>query len=231
MTTILFLGFLIGMRHALETDHVAAVAVLATRARSIRQALPLGIMWGLGHTLTLFVFGIAILLLGAEMPAGLATILEGLVGVMLVLLGGDVVRRLIKERIHFHRHRHDAGMGHFHAHSHAGEKTHDAERHAHEHPAAMPLRALGVGIMHGMAGSAALVLLSLQTVDSLSSGIFYIVLFGLGSMVGMVVLSAAMAVPLRYAARSMTWAYSGLTAVLGSFSIVLGAVTIYHAAL
>jgi len=229
MTTILFLGFLIGMRHALETDHVAAVAVLATRARSVRQALPLGIMWGLGHTLTLFAFGIAILLLGAEMPDGMATTLEGLVGVMLVLLGGDVMRRLIKERIHFHRHRHATGTGHFHAHSHAGEKTHDANRHTHEHPATLPLRALGVGIMHGMAGSAALVLLSLQTVDSLSSGILYIVLFGLGSMAGMALLSAAMAVPMRYAARSMTWAYSGLTAVLGCFSVGLGAFTIYHA--
>ncbi len=229
VTTILFLGFLIGMRHALETDHVAAVAVLATRARSVRQALPLGLMWGLGHTLTLFVFGIAILLLGNQVPDYLGATLEGLVGVMLVVLGGDVVRRLIRERIHFHRHRHGSETGHFHAHSHAGEKVHDVNHHSHEHPAAMPLRALGVGIMHGMAGSAALILLTLQTVDSLSSGLLYIVLFGLGSMVGMAALSAAMAVPLRYAARSMTWAYSGLTAVLGLFSMGLGAFTLYQA--
>ena len=228
MSTILFLGFLIGMRHALEADHVAAVAVLATRARSVKQALPLGLMWGVGHTLTLFAFGIVILLLGTQMPASLAAVLEGLVGVMLVLLGGDVVRRLIKEKIHFHRHRHSTGTGHFHAHSHAGEKTHDANHHIHEHPSAMPLRALGVGIMHGMAGSAALVLLSLQTVNSISSGILYIVLFGLGSMIGMAVLSAVMVAPMRYAAKSMTWAYSGLTVVLGCFSIGLGAYTVYH---
>jgi len=228
LSTILFLGFLIGMRHALEADHVAAVAVLATRARSVKQALPLGLMWGVGHTLTLFAFGIVILLLGTQMPASLAAVLEGLVGVMLVLLGGDVVRRLIKEKIHFHRHRHSTGTGHFHAHSHAGEKTHDANHHIHEHPSAMPLRALGVGIMHGMAGSAALVLLSLQTVNSISSGILYIVLFGLGSMIGMAVLSAVMVAPMRYAAKSMTWAYSGLTVVLGCFSIGLGAYTVYH---
>ncbi len=230
MSSILFLGFLIGMRHALETDHVAAVAVLATRARTLKQALPLGLMWGLGHTLTLFAFGIAILLLGSRVPESLSTILEGLVGVMLVGLGADVMRRLIKERIHFHRHRHTTGSGHFHAHSHAGEVAHDAQRHAHEHPAAVPLKALGIGIMHGMAGSAALVLLTLQTVNSLTTGIFYIVLFGLGSMIGMAVLSAAMVVPLRYAARSMTWAYTGLTAVLGCFSVGLGAMTIYTAA-
>ena len=227
MSTILFLGFLLGMRHALETDHVAAMAVLATRARSVKQALPLGLMWGVGHTLTLFAFGIAILLLGAELPKAMAAMLEGLVGVMLVVLGGDVVRRLIKERIHFHRHRHGGEAGHFHAHSHTEESLHDEKQHAHEHPSGMPLRALGVGIMHGMAGSAALVLLSLQTVDSLGSGLLYIVLFGVGSMVGMALLSTAMVVPLRYAAKTMTWAYSGLTAVLGCFSIGLGAFTIY----
>ena len=208
----------------------AAVAVLATRARSVKQALPLGMMWGLGHTLTLFAFGVAVLLLDTVVPATLAQVLEGLVGVMLVLLGGDVIRRMIKDRIHFHRHRHETGTGHFHAHSHADEQSHAASLHAHEHPHAMPLRALGIGVMHGMAGSAALVLLTLQTVDSFATGIFYIVLFGLGSMVGMAVLSAAMVVPMRYAAKSMTWVYSGLTAMLGCFSIGLGGFTLYHAA-
>ncbi len=229
MSTILFLGFLIGMRHALETDHVAAVAVLATRARSIKQAVPLGIMWGVGHTLTLFALGGTVLLMDTVVPDSLARTLEGLVGVMLVILGGDVIRRLVRDRIHFHGHRHNTGTSHFHAHSHAGEKAHDLSHHRHEHPSSMPLRALFVGIMHGMAGSAAVVLLSLQTVDSLGSGILYIVLFGLGSILGMAVLSAAMAVPLRHAARSMTWAYSGLTAVLGCFSMSLGAFTIYQA--
>ncbi len=229
MTTILFFGFLIGMRHALETDHVAAVAVLATRASSVKQAVPLGLMWGLGHTLTLFAFGIAILLLGANVPESFGNTLEGAVGVMLVILGGDVIRRLVKERVHFHAHQHGSENNHFHAHSHIGEVSHSQQAHAHEHPAANPIRALGVGIMHGMAGSAALILLSLQSVDSLVSGLLYIALFGLGSMIGMAVLSAAMAVPLRYAATSMTWAYSGLTAVLGGFSVALGSLMIFQA--
>lgn len=227
MTTILFIGFLIGMRHALETDHVAAVAVLATRTKSIKHAIPLGIMWGVGHTLTLFAFGVTVLLLGTVVPDSLSRILEGLVGVMLVVLGGDVIRRLIRDRIHFHGHRHSSGTNHFHAHSHAGEKAHKDSNHAHEHPASMPIRALFVGIMHGMAGSAALVLLSLQTVKSVSWGIVYIALFGLGSIFGMAALSAVMVAPLRYVAVSMTWAYSALTAVLGSFSIALGSYTIY----
>jgi len=228
MTGILFLGFLIGMRHALEADHVAAVAVLATRVKSVRQALPLGIMWGLGHTLTLFAFGAVIVVLNNNLPQSVTLLLEALVGVMLVLLGGDVIYRLIKKRIHFHIHGHTAEKRHIHAHSHEGEKAHDLSPHGHEHFKGLSRRALAVGMMHGLAGSAALVLLTMQSVEPVSTRIIYIGLFGLGSVAGMGILSIVIAVPLRYAANSMTWAYSGLSAVLGFFSMGLGILTIYH---
>lgn len=231
MSGILFLGFLIGMRHALEADHVAAVAVLATRAKSVRQAVPLGIMWGMGHTLTLFAFGAAIVALNSHIPPNISAILEGLVGVMLVGLGVDVIYRLVKKRIHFHIHTHARDKSHIHAHSHEGETHHDVKAHAHEHFSGMPGRALVVGMMHGLAGSAALVLLTMQSVEPISSRFIYILLFGLGSVAGMGILSFAIAIPLRYAANSMTWAYNGLSAVLGLFSIGLGAMTIYHSAL
>ncbi len=231
MTGILFLGFLIGMRHALEADHLAAVAVLATRAKSVRQALPLGIMWGLGHTLTLFAFGAAVIVLGTSIPAELALYLEGLVGVMLIGLGLDVLVRLVRKRIHFHIHGHGGGERHIHAHSHEGEGSHDAARHSHEHFKGMSLRALLVGMMHGLAGTAALVLLTMQGMETVSTRVVYIVLFGLGSMAGMGILSLVIAVPLRHAAHSMTWAYNGLSAVLGLFSIGLGALAIGHSGL
>jgi ABC-type nickel/cobalt efflux system permease component RcnA len=228
MSGILFLGFLIGMRHALEADHVAAVAVLATRAKTVRQALPLGVMWGLGHTLTLFAFGAVIVVLNANLSPAVALILEAVVGVMLVGLGVDVIYRVVKKRIHFHVHAHQAGKHHVHAHSHEGEKTHDASRHGHEHFKGLSFRALAVGMMHGLAGSAALVLLTMQSVEPISSRVIYIILFGVGSMVGMGLLSIVIAVPLRYAANSMTWAYNGLSVVLGLFSTGLGLLTIYH---
>jgi len=228
MSGILFLGFLIGMRHALEADHVAAVAVLATRAKSVRQAIPLGVMWGLGHTLTLFAFGAVIVILNHSLPQSVIQGLETLVGVMLVVLGADVIYRLIKKRIHFHAHGHPGEERHIHAHSHEGEKGHELSGHRHEHFKGMSRRALAVGMMHGLAGSAALVLLTMQSVEPLSARIIYIGLFGLGSIAGMGLLSVVIAVPLRYAANSMTWAYSSLSAVLGLFSMGLGLLTIYH---
>jgi hypothetical protein len=166
MIAVLLMGLLIGMRHALEADHVAAVASLATRARSPGETLRLGIAWGVGHTLTLFLFGSLVLILQTAVPERLAQGLEFAVGVMLVLLGADVLRRVIQARLHFHLHQHPGGIRHFHAHAHAGESKHHPAHHVHDHPTGFPLRALLVGLVHGMAGSAALVLLTVETIAS-----------------------------------------------------------------
>lgn len=222
MTGLLLLGFLIGMRHALEADHVAAVATLATQARSVRQALRQGTVWGLGHTLTLLAFGSVVIWMDTVVPEKLAVRLELAVGVMLVLLGADVLRRLVRDRIHFHRHRHADGTAHFHAHAHAGETGHDPKHHEHIHRSGFPVRALFVGLMHGMAGSAALILLTLETVRSPWTGMLYILLFGLGSVLGMAALSLAIAVPLRRSARGLTWMHNGLQAAIGLGTVGIG---------
>ena len=104
-TTLLF-GLLMGLRHALEVDHVAAVASLAARSAEARRIVGLGALWGLGHTLTLFTFGMMVLLLDAVIPQRLALSLELAVGVLLVILGGDIVGRMILARVHFHMPRH-----------------------------------------------------------------------------------------------------------------------------
>jgi ABC-type nickel/cobalt efflux system permease component RcnA len=225
MSGILFLGFLLGMRHALEADHVTAVAVLATRGKSFRQAVPLGFMWGLGHTLTLLTFGAVIVVLNTTIPQAYAQIMEALVGLMLVGLGADVLYRPIRKRIHSYVHKHKDGK----AHIDALEKTHDTSHHRHKFLRGMSARALVVGMMHGLAGSAALVLLTMQTLEPVSSRVIYIVLFGVGSMAGMAVLSAVIAVPVRYVSGSMTWTYNGLSVVLGLFTTGLGLLTIAHA--
>ena len=106
MTTVLTFGFLIGLRHALEADHVAAVASLVMTSRSLRQSVRLGAAWGLGHALTLLVVGGLLLASGKALPPGVAHWLEVVVGVMLIGLGADVLRRLIRQRVHFHSHRH-----------------------------------------------------------------------------------------------------------------------------
>lgn len=228
MITLLALGFLIGMRHALEADHVAAVASLAAESRSFGQIVRQGATWGLGHTLTLFAFGSAVIAMDSAVPERLAHWLEMGVAVMLVLLGADVLRRVVRDKVHFHAHRHGTDAVHFHAHSHRGERQHDTARHSHEHPSGFPLRALVVGLVHGMAGSAALLLLTLDTIDSPWLGLAYIALFGLGSMVGMAVLSAAIAVPLRYSARSLTWLHNGLRGAVGLGTVALGIVTLVN---
>lgn len=229
MFSMLLLGLLLGMKHAMEADHVAAVAALATGGRSVRQTMRLGAVWGLGHTLTLLLFGGIVLTLDSVMPRQLAAGLELAVGVMLVLLGLDVLRRMIKDRVHFHVHRHADEVVHVHAHSHADEQApHDPHLHTHSHSRGLNLRALLVGMMHGMAGSAALILLTLETVRSLPLGLAYIILFGAGSIFGMALLSAIIAIPLRYSARTLTRVHNGFKALIGGATVALGAMLIYE---
>jgi len=145
----------------------------------------------------LMLCGGAVLVLGAVVPAQAAQALEPAVGVMLVALGADALYRLRRERIHFHAHRHADGVARFHVHSHRGEGApHDPARHEHVHLRGFPARALLIGMVHGMAGSAALVLLGLEALRSPAWGFVYIATFGLGSILGMAALSAAIAVPL-----------------------------------
>ena len=235
MFSILALGFLIGMRHTLEADHVAAVAALTARAGSVRNAVPLGLAWGAGHTVTLTAFALAVLVLEAAIPIQLAGYLELAVGVMLIALGADVLVRLARDRIHFHVHRHGSGVVHFHAHSHANETTRAAARrpqnhdhgsrsaHDHGHPRGFKVRAFLVGIMHGMAGSAALIVLSLQTAPSTAAGLTTIALFGVGSRLGMGMLTAVIAWPLGRWGRTLTWLHNGAKAGVGTLTIALGA--------
>jgi ABC-type nickel/cobalt efflux system permease component RcnA len=228
MISLLVLGLLLGMRHALEADHLAAVASLATRSKGVRGTVLQGAAWGLGHTLTLLLVGGACLLLRAAISARLAAALEGAVGVMLLLLGGDVLLRMRRRRIHFHAHRHDDGTVHFHAHGHAPGEAHDRDHHQHAHGAGLPLRALLVGMVHGLAGSAALLLLTLTTLSSAWLGVAYIAVFGIGSIAGMAVLAAVIALPLHGTARRLTGWYNGLEAAIGSGTLLVGAWVLYN---
>lgn len=219
MISVLLLGVLIGARHALEADHIAAVASLATQARGEKEMVRLGVNWGIGHTITLIAVGSAVLALDALVPEHVARWLEIAVGVMLVVLGADVIRRALRDRVHFHAHRH-GNLVHFHAHSHRAEAGRDD--HDHVHPKALRLRALVVGVVHGMAGSAALVLLTLHEIKSFWLGIIYILLFGAGSIAGMALLSFAISLPLRFTARRFIWVYNGLTGAVGVVTLFLG---------
>jgi ABC-type nickel/cobalt efflux system permease component RcnA len=149
---------------------------------------------------------------------------------MLVGLGTHVLWRLWRDRVHFHRHGHGDGTVHFHAHSHAGETAPHA-RAAHVHDHGFRWRTLLVGLMHGMAGSAALLVLAVTQASSPAVGLGYVALFGVGSMIGMGMLSAVIAVPLAVSARSLTWANRALQGVVGLATVAIGMMTVVETVL
>lgn len=222
MSSFLFLGFLIGMKHALEADHLAAVASMVSGSRSVRDTIRLGAIWGVGHASALFVFGALAIMTDAFKIYDWSIWLEFAVGIMLIGLGADVLRRLYNDRIHFHIHRHDDGERHLHAHSHKGEASHTPEAHKHRHRKPAARRMLAVGLMHGMAGSAALILLTAGTANTPWMGLLYIVLFGVGSVLGMGMLSAIVALPLAYSSRYLTLGNWALQGTIGVGTILLG---------
>src|SRR6266851_1840195 len=227
MFGILGLGFLLGMQHALEADHIAAVSSIAARRSDIGDIVKHGLTWGLGHTLTLFAFAVAAILLGQALHAHFARPLEAAVGIMLVGLGAHVLWRLWRDRVHFHQHGHGDGTVHIHAHSHGRENIpHISAAHTHAHGHGLRWRTLLVGLMHGMAGSAALLVLAVSQAPSSAVALGYVALFGIGSMVGMGALSTVIAVPLAVSARWLTWANSGLQGAVGIITIAIGVTTI-----
>lgn len=232
MFEFLSLGFLIGMSHAFEADHLAAVSALVSRNMRGRDALRHGALWGLGHTVTLLAFAGIVITLQVAINQQLALSLEFAVGIMLVALGIHVLYRLHKDRVHFHRHKHGEKPAHLHVHSHADDPTpHEDSSHQHSHRRTANIRSLLVGMMHGLAGSAALVLIAASALSSPSQAFIYVAVFGIGSILGMAVLSAAIAFPLSLSARFLTRINGILRLGIGALTIFIGGSTIWHSAL
>lgn len=222
LSSILFLGFVIGMQHAFEADHLAAVSVLVSRKRGAREMTRHGALWGLGHTVALLVSSGLVLFSPWALPEAFGPVLETVVGAMLVLLGGRLLWRLWRERVHVHVHRHGDGDVHLHAHSHRDDGAQHAESaHEHAHPAP-GWRTLIVGLVHGTAGSAALTIYVAASLESPAAGLVYVLLFGLGSILGMALLSTVIALPLRATATRLTWAHRGLQVTIALVSIGVG---------
>jgi cytochrome c biogenesis protein CcdA len=219
---LLFLGagFLVGMRHALEADHLAAVAALSTRSRGRLATMLRGAAWGLGHTTALLVIGGACLAFGTTISSASEAWLERAVGLMLVALGAQVIVRLRRRGVRVTRHAHPGGVVHVHAHRSlpAGGEV-PAE---HQHANRSHLRAAVVGTIHGMAGSAALVLLTSSAAPSFWSGLAYIAAFGAGSILGMAVLSVVIALPLELSSRRLGAAYRLVEVPVAVGTVALG---------
>jgi high-affinity nickel permease len=216
--TTLLLGFVLGLRHALDGDHLAAVSTFVSEEKSVWKSSLIGAYWGMGHTAALLVFGMAIATFRLAVPASLSQFLEFAVGCMLVILGINVIRKLIKgQAIHIHTHAHD-GTTHSHLHVHVA-----SNEHAHKHHV---LRVGGrpfvVGVVHGLAGTAALMLLVVSAIPSALLALGYILIFGIGSIGGMMIMSTLMSVPLALAAGRIATVDRLIRLAAGLFSLGFG---------
>ncbi len=222
MISVLALGFLLGIRHAFEADHLAAVSTLVSRGRDLRDMTRHGALWGVGHTLALLAISLGVLFTPWGLPESFGPALELVVGLLLVGLGLHVLYRLWRDRVHIHVHSHADGEIHLHAHSHRHEQGPHAESaHDHHHP--LPRwRTLLVGLTHGAAGSAALTVYLAASLESPWVGLIYVLLFGVGSILGMGALSAVIAWPITATAKRLTWAHRGLQAAVAVASIAIG---------
>lgn len=222
---ILGFGFLIGLKHATEADHLAAVSTMVSERRSLWSSAIVGGLWGLGHTISLFAAGIFVLLLDFHISEVMERWLEFGVGVMLTLLGINVLRKILTGGIvHFHAHEHG---GHNHAHPHVHD--HDEVLHPETaHSKTQSPKALLVGLIHGLAGSAGLMLVMIPTIPSKTAGLVYIVVFGLGSIGGMMLMSLLVGLPFHYTALKFGKLNNVLQAVAGAVSVGLGLYIIYE---
>ena len=222
--SLLTLGFVLGLKHALDADHLAAVSTIATERRSLLSSSLVGAFWGLGHTISLMIAGIFIVLLHLEIGARASKALEFCVALMLIALGINALWKLIRGgRIHVHAHEHG---DHWHAHPHVHDGKHRDEPHTH-HGFKAGARPLLIGMVHGMAGSAALTLLVLTTIPSATIGFLYIAIFGIGSIGGMMIMSTLFALPARLTALRFARANLAMRGLAGVFTLGFGIFMIY----
>ncbi|HEX6728644.1 MAG TPA: hypothetical protein VF074_01480 [Pyrinomonadaceae bacterium] len=223
---LLGLGLVFGLKHATEVDHVVAVTTLVSEHRSLWRSALVGGLWGAGHTASIVVVGVLVLVFRVTIPLPVTKWLEFGVALMIVSLGVLAMTRVLRRRsdVHLHRHSHDGQSHvHIHFHEHGTEHTNSASIPTHSHAISqIGLKPLLVGAMHGLAGSAPLTLLVLTQIQPVWLALLYLALFGIGSTVGMMLMSGLIGLPFTFSDRRLTKANYGLQTVAASLSIVFG---------
>ena len=246
---ILAIGFFLGMRHATDPDHVIAVSTIVSRERSVAKAAFIGILWGLGHTLTILAVGATIILFGLAIPTRVGLTMEFCVGLMLIFLGVlnlTGAMKWMREKFspahppvtgkHAHIHQHDAKL-HFHWHSHSAEREHHGE--SLSAPKELEgsfgglgvyqgLRPLFVGIVHGLAGSAAVALLVLSAIRDPKWAVLYLLVFGVGTIAGMMLITSIIALPFSLVGYRFAWLNRSLITGSGVLSLAFGLFVCYQ---
>lgn len=213
------LGLVYGVRHSLDADHLVAVSTMVTEQKSLRRSSLIGAFWGAGHTTSLLLAGLVVVGLRMTIPDRIALSLELLVALMLIGLGANVLMSWSRGlTLHVHEHDHGAGK-HMHVHMHVGQK----DEHHHPHLLKFARKPFLIGVVHGLAGSAALTLLVLSTISSIKVAFIYILIFGLGSILGMLVMSNVISLPFLLASGRLGLWSQRLKLVAGLISVAFGA--------
>jgi len=222
ISVILATGFIYGLQHALDPDHLVAVSTIVSEHKSVSRSSLVGTFWGVGHTSSLLFVSLIVLLLRASIPENIARWMEAPVALMLIALGVTTIIRAVRERglrIHTHSHSHDESSPHTHLHIHLEEE------HEHQHRFfKVGKRPFVVGLVHGIAGSAALTLLVLVKIPSVALGLLYIGVFGIGSIGGMLLMSGLIGLPFALTARRYEFLNGGIRLIAGAVSILYGLV-------
>ena len=224
------LGVVLGIRHSLDPDHVVAVSTIVSEYRNPMRSFWIGVSWGLGHTTTLLLIGIVIIALRLTIPDRLALLLEFFVGIMLVGLGAQVIYNFREKKVHQHLHGHTEDA-HHHFHSHAQDPGHTQVHHKVGGGIGRPFlrkKSYLVGTVHGIAGSAALTLLILASIESPLAGIVYILLFGLGSVLSMGVMTILISLPFTFSANRLPNLNQYIQFGVGALSILFGGFLMYE---
>jgi hypothetical protein len=214
----LIIGLGLGLRHALDADHLAAVSTIITQRKSWFSSLMIGGLWGVGHTAALLLAGVAVILMRFEIEK-YEKPLEFCVALMLIGLGGNLLYKLARGgHIHFHAHTH-AGRTHIHPHLH-NDKPEPSHSH---HGLKLGVRPLIIGMVHGLAGSAALMFAVLMKIKGSTALSFaYIIVFGVGSIGGMMVMSLILSLPIHLTTRHFNKANLAMRALAACFSLGFG---------
>jgi high-affinity nickel permease len=221
------LGFALGLRHAVEADHLAAVSTIVSERRSIWGSARIGLLWGMGHSTSLFIAGLLVIGLGVVIPKPVANMLEFCVAIMIIILGTRVLYVALRkhQQVHVHSHTHD-GRSHFHLHFHTATEAHPTKKsHTSPHSGLSDWRTYVVGVVHGLAGSAALTLLVLTEVmrdGKPALGLAYLLVFAIGSTCGMLIMSSIIGLPFVLGVKLFKRLPSILQLSTASASVVFG---------
>jgi ABC-type nickel/cobalt efflux system permease component RcnA len=225
LLAVLTIGLVFGLKHATEVDHVVAISTIVSRHKNVFRSALVGALWGAGHTASLLIVGVIVLSLRIAIPERVSGWLEFGVALMIIALGVSALWRAARtnSEVHVHQHSHD-GLSHTHVHFHEHENKHiPSLKTAHSHAVSrIGWKPVLVGMMHGLAGSGALTLLVLTQISSTLIGFLYMATFGLGSIVGMLLMSGLIGLPFAFSSGKLTHVHQGLQTLAAVLSICFG---------